>query len=144
MSKRRSPGSKQKSPRHRNYDTQMIGDFLQHLLWECRIATFEHTAAVGTINPELVEQLEPFIEKYGPTQLVRQNAVHLGGATVAEGEQAVEVLRTRLRARYTEATEHLEALDEIFSEALALANHSQARGFLILSHEAANLLKDAA
>jgi hypothetical protein len=102
------------------YDVDMIRDFLDQLRWEVRIEQFESTGPTGVIDPELVEQSEKYMQKYGAALQV---------ATYIDGEGATEAQRQRAEQYWREAQAkvtaeqlgHLEALRELFEEALECA-----------------------
>lgn len=103
------------------YDVEMIRDFLDHLTWELRVEQFEHGAAPGTIHPELGEQLEIYMSRYGCALLP---SMHVDGAGLSE-EQLEEAMREyREGAKVTTDRDlaALESLRPLFNKALACAS----------------------
>ena len=99
----------------------MIRDFLDHLMWQLRIAHFEVTSKPGTLNADLVKQLKPFLVRH-PCALVAQNEVDPTGVTPAEAEEACTKLRAGLAELFEERIAYLEALGPVFEEALMCAS----------------------
>jgi hypothetical protein len=99
----------------------MIRDFLDHLLWEVRIVNFESTAAPGTINPELGEQLKKYMAKYHCGLLAAMD-VGWDGIPEAERQQAARDFRAARQEASASQIAHLEALQGLFREALQCAS----------------------
>jgi hypothetical protein len=107
-------------PRRGGYDVDMIRDFLEQLLWEVRIEQFESTAPPGVVNPELAEQSEKYLRKYGVALQV-DTCIDGDGATEAQRRRAEEHWREAQANLTAEQVGHLEALRELFEEALECA-----------------------
>jgi len=103
----------------------MIGDFLEHLMWEVRISDFELNATRGTTHPEFVEQLQGHIEKYG-TSLLPVGLVDTKGKSKEEIDRTIAEARAEMRERYRSNLEHLEALRSLFEEAINCARSTYA------------------
>ena len=107
----------------RRYDPEMIEDFLNHLLWEVRIAHHENANRVrqtGKLNPELVDQLGRYFDKYGST-LRLPNQLDGDGASDAEIKRALEILTVEIGEKGCDAQmAHLEALRGLFESAVSL------------------------
>ncbi len=112
--KKKRPSRRRKGPRPQPYDAQMIRDFLEHLMWEVRISHFETVSSPGTINPELVQQLTKYMAKRRAALLpiiVSRKAVLSTDTFMAEFN---EMMRTKREKEM----EHLEALQDLFDQAL--------------------------
>lgn len=119
------------------YDVEMIRDFLENLLLEVRVQHYENLQALQltekhgdlrtvceeldrNISPALVEQLGKYVDKYR-TQLVRQDVINGENATQSEIATVAEAfIRVAVQKR-DEQVGHLEALQELFDEALMCA-----------------------
>lgn len=126
---RRQKGRSQKGgglPTAQPYDTEMIREFLDQLMWELRTAAFEVGSAPGTLNADLLQQLAPYLRRRG-SALLAINELDPAGVTKEEAEKAVSVLRRRLTASWQAAIELLEALAPIFEEALTAASRPWSR-----------------
>ncbi|HID78440.1 MAG TPA: hypothetical protein EYP56_20925 [Planctomycetaceae bacterium] len=108
----------------RPYDVEMIRDFLDHLLLEVRHQYQEYWQRARDpdsqrqADPQLTRQLATYEQKYA-SRLVEWHAVDPRGASPEEVRRAVQVLSVRLARRRREQLRHLEALGELFDEALA-------------------------
>jgi len=111
-----------KLKRNKSYDTEMIKDFLQHLLWEMRVLHFESTGPVGRFNPELTASLKPYFQRRGRHLFPVHEVVADHGTPEEEAVAAGELIRMRHAKQAKEAIEHLEALQEVFEIALHCAS----------------------
>jgi hypothetical protein len=110
--------------RKEKYDVGMIRDFLEHLMWELRIAVHENQCEGGRINPELTDQLKKYIQRRDCIGLLEgmKFADDLGDA---EGLQAMRDLkRVRLWSRIV-ALDAIETLQVTFEEALRCAERNK-------------------
>lgn len=109
--------TKTKSP----YNVGMIRDFLDHLLWELRIAHYENTRDDPDItNPEFIEILEKYQKRHGAV-LWTANEIIVKGTTEEEQHQWMPHIKEYFAALHMEAIEHLEALQPVFENALRCA-----------------------
>ncbi len=121
----RRPGS------DRRYDLDMIRDFLDHLLWEVRIA-YHETQHAG-INPELSEQLEKYIKKRQTAGLLFSTAVEMDERqTEPEKYEKLKRLQGELRKAQLVCLEAL--LHSLIPEAMDAAKNG--RNFSVLSFKA--------
>ena len=101
----------------KQYDPDMIEDFLEHLLWDVRTAFHEDTHAPNALHPELCDNLRRFFKKYGAF-LLPATDIDPTGVTEAEMEEVVQTCRQVLMERHRAWIEHLEALEGLFTTAL--------------------------
>jgi len=118
------------------YDSEMIEDFLEQLMWELRIAHSEIGSRPGTCHPELLDQEVGFLSKYA-TYLLPTHYVEDDGATLAEWNRAGKTMLLQLRKQYADAIEHLEALRPMLEMALRGANPDHCE---VQAHRASDLL----
>ena len=120
----------------KGYDVPMLRDFIDHLLLEVRVQHYENQKLLNSLNaidnldqalkvaseisPKLVEQLRPFQKKY-LSALITCNVIDRTNAREAEAKVVITVLIKQLLARRDEQIGHLEALRELFEEALNCA-----------------------
>ena len=114
------PGWKKGGERLKPYDVDMIRDFLEQLDWEVRVRHFEDTSELGTVNPELVDQLRPFQERRGNV-LLAATEIDPEGVSEEEFAEAVATYRAAASEVTGQWIEHLEALQGLFNVALATA-----------------------
>lgn len=100
------------------YNTEMLRDFIDHLRWEVRIVHAEHHHLKAKVNPELVDALEPYMKKYG-CGLLSANAFTPGNSP--DSERAGHLLEQFLRERAVRWYRCIEALDDLFQEAIQCA-----------------------
>ncbi|HEV8177068.1 MAG TPA: hypothetical protein VGP44_05210 [Gemmatimonadales bacterium] len=117
MSTIRHKRDPQQKPNRPAYNVEMIRDFLDHLRWEVQINHFENTAAPGTINDELMAELQRYQVKYNLLGLLPTNALDASGVTEGEADQVFGIWRQVLAQTALEWLEHLEALDGLFKTA---------------------------
>ena len=103
-----------------NYNAEMIGDFLAHLLWELRTCAFEERHPGGK-NPELEEQLSKFIRKYSTVGLMRPIQIVQGDLSDEEYERYLPKLLAMKRKKTQKQIEALELLRPVFTEAFECA-----------------------
>jgi hypothetical protein len=110
------------------YDVDMIRHFLDHLLWEVRVLHFESTAAVGTINPELVEQLAKYSRKYHSKGLLIASELYDPDGDLAEAQidRAADYWGKERAEVATEWIAALESLGVLFEEAFLCAAREDA------------------
>lgn len=120
----------------KGYDVQMIRDFLDHLLLELRVQHYENVKALRTLtasedirkafaaaaepSERIVDQFMAFQAKYAST-LLAANAVDGTNATEEEAREFSRAFLERNIQRRDEEIGHLEALQELFDEALLCA-----------------------
>lgn len=121
--------------RKKGYDVKMIRDFLDHLLLELRVQHYENREVLKRLDstksgpreaadlppaPRLIDQLAKYVGKYWSC-LIHATAIDETGV---DQEQATELVRQILEAKSQTRDEqigHLEALQDLFSEALFCA-----------------------
>jgi hypothetical protein len=128
-------GTKTKMIQSGGYDVPMIRDFLAHLLWEVRINHFELESRLNqlykpnladgppqepVISPDLVEQLAKYHAKYC-SALLPASAFGGEDCTVEEQYLVEAVFCKRTTIKRQKQIEHLEALQDLFDEALQCA-----------------------
>jgi len=119
MSKNRLKRRKLK-PRKKYYDIQMIKDFLDHLMWELRINHIENTNPGCATNPELVEQLSKYSNKYNTVGLMTAMKVTYEGAENIPDEIKALVTRSMQGEKANRSQEAVNAL-EILQPTLEIA-----------------------
>lgn len=112
-------GWRDKQDAKRRYDVEMIKDFVEHLTWELRIATYELKQSVksdsvqqGAPNPELIENLMRCQQKRQTVGLLASTSIEddIGGE---EGKEiARQMCASRLRDREA-ALQAIESLSEL-------------------------------
>lgn len=112
---------KKRKRKKKHYDVEMIKDFLEHLHWEYTINHFENTTAKGTLNPELVDQLAKYIEKYNTCGLMFALVFDDTGCTKEEKESASAAISEVHAERAKKVIDALKSLDSVFSEAFLCA-----------------------
>jgi len=137
MAKRKLPPTPLSAKR---YDVEMIRDFLDQLALEVRLRLFETSEGPNQKHPELVAQLRKFTEKYDAGLLLAWDLRPEG----CSGEE-YEAVRDYLRKARAEGRklqlEHLEALEELFREALRCALHPLSEGPIVARQRAADMIK---
>lgn len=118
----------------KGYDVEMIRDFLEHLLLEVRVQHYENLMGLKIMeehgdqrilrevadehtSPALVEQFCKYHAKY-QTQLILDHGIDGENATQAEIDIVTEAALGALTQKRDEQIGHLEALQELFDEAL--------------------------
>lgn len=109
-------GAEGRAPK--GYPVEQIRDFIQHLLWEARIAHFEATNP-GTVNPELVDELAVYSRKYGCV-LWPSRQIDPEDLTPAEVARTVSIQRTREAAAAQAAVTALEEALPFIERALEI------------------------
>lgn len=120
----------------KGYDIEMIRDFLDHLLLELRVQYYENqkllkalgaTDDINTamkvteeISEKLVKQLQPYQEKY-QAALIAANVVDGTSASETESKGVMTAILMGMQAKRDEQLGHLEALQDLFKEALHCA-----------------------
>jgi hypothetical protein len=120
----------------KGYDIEMIRDFLDHLLLELRVQHFENQKLLKTLgttddldsamkemektSENLVRQFVRFQQKY-QTALIASNAFDGANASDAESKGVITAVVKAMLAKRDEQIGHLEALKELFAEALQCA-----------------------
>jgi hypothetical protein len=118
------------------YDVEMIRDFLNHLLLEVRVQHYENqkmlkaltsTADLKTalkvredISEKLVTQLQPYHKKYH-SALVRADVIDGRNASETESKEVMTAVLRGMQPKRDEQIGHLEALQELFNEAMYCA-----------------------
>ena len=115
-----------RSARPRRYDVEMIRDFLDHFRWEYVVNHFENIHELGTINPELVDQLAKYATKYKTRGLMASLELDSEGLSEETVSQATAVLRD-IRAGHADLVlAALDALQPFLEEAFACATQPNA------------------
>lgn len=120
----------------KGYDVQMIRDFLDHLLLELRVQHYENQKMLNSlgsggdlqsavkagseVSENLVKQFLTFQEKYQSALLVA-NVVDGNNATEAESKGIMTAILKGTQAKRDQQIGHLEALQDLFKEALHCA-----------------------
>ncbi|MGE3408255.1 MAG: hypothetical protein AB7I37_15665 [Pirellulales bacterium] len=120
----------------KGYDVPMIRDFLEHLLLEVRCQqaenikvlrglgsaeSVEKAIASGHVStPAVIEEFDKFREQYD-SALVVATVFGVENATDDESREVMQVLLGKNIARREEQIGHLEALQDLFDEALSCA-----------------------
>jgi hypothetical protein len=121
----------------KGYDVEMIRDFLDHLLLEVRVQHYENLKGLQImekhgdvrildastdeiVSPALVEQVREYLKKY-ETQLISVDVINGENATQDEIDIVVEASLGAGKQKRDEQIGHLEALQELFDEALTCA-----------------------
>jgi hypothetical protein len=120
----------------KGYDVQMISDFLDHLLLELRVQQYENQKLLKSLgstddlatamkvteetSQKLVQQFAAFQKKY-QTALLPSNVIDGKNATEAESKGVMTAVLRGMSAKRDEQIGHLEALQDLFKEALHCA-----------------------
>ena len=112
----------------RRYDLPMIRDFLDHLLWEVRISHHEMQTQVGSVNPELAEQLAKYIKKRQTFGLLFTTATKERPADNPAGVAKLKRVKGNLREAQLEALELLHTT--LFPEAFDAAKLGMVSGVM--------------
>ena len=120
----------------KGYDVEMIRDFLAHLLLEVRVQNFEQqkwlrtlaatddldatTKAMEQPSENLVRQFTEFQKKY-QSALIPTTVFDRENASPAESKDVAVAVVTAIRRKRDEQIGHLEALTDLFEEALRCA-----------------------
>ena len=102
------------------YPVAQVQDFLNQLRWELVVDLFENTARRGTLNRELRSQLRPYVKKYDARLRFSTRITGDGEAC----DRAREVWRKGTAAKIREQLSHLDALSDLFGDALKCARRS--------------------
>ncbi|HWL09726.1 MAG TPA: hypothetical protein VNQ76_15045 [Planctomicrobium sp.] len=120
----------------KGYDVQMVRDFLEQLLLELRVQHYENLKALRALestndmkqayaaaaepSDSIINQMTVFQSKYA-TALMASNVIDGDDATEREVKEfAKELLQTNIERRDSQIG-HLEALQDLFEEALMCA-----------------------
>lgn len=114
------------------YNTQMIRDFLEHLMWEVRIKKYENVnrkdpLTMEQVNPELVEQLKRFTDARHCILIPIEN-MDPGETSKEEQAELFQVFRKERLKLCEFWLEHLEGLAGLFKMALECAEHDVRQG----------------
>lgn len=124
----------------KRYDVEMIRDFLDQLRLEVRLRMLENIEQPSAKHPDLLAELRKFTDKYDAGLLLAWD-LRPEGCTSEE----YEAVRSHLRKARGEGRklqlEHLEALEELFGEALRCALHPLSEGPIVARQRAVELLK---
>ncbi len=121
----------------KGYDVEMIRDFLDNLLLELRVQHYENLTGLRIMeehgdqrilrevadqhtDPALAEQFNKYLAKY-QAQLIFDHVIDGENATQAEIDIVTEAALGALTQKRDEQIGHLEALQELFDEALMCA-----------------------
>ena len=124
----------------KRYDVEMIRDFLDQLNLEVRLRMLENSDPPGEKHPELLEQLRKFTEKYDAGLLLAWD-LRPEGCSQEEYDAVRSYLRKARGEGRKQQLERLEALEELFREALRCALHPLSDGPIVARQRAAELLK---
>lgn len=109
------------------YDTQMIRDFLEHLRWEIVISKYEaQSTSNNPVNPELLEQLSKYAERYRCV-LLPVTRLDTRGVTDADAKVVSEALRRKNAEVYGDWVSAFENLEGLFKSALDCADFCAAQ-----------------
>lgn len=112
----------------------MIRDFLQHLVWEVRILQYQSTRDNPSIpNPELMDQLERFQQRRRCIGLLADEDITQDDLDERQYARTILFAHHRRGTAANDWMEHLEALTELFAEAIFCAEHPENRMTRILS-----------
>jgi hypothetical protein len=113
-----------------SYNVKMIRDFIEQLKWSLRVDHFELTAGPEALNEELLEQVERTARKRGVPRLLSLFTIGLDNPELTDLQMAEAMRKFTAYAaeNRTDQLRHLEALDELFKEALA---HAEGRPLMI-------------
>ncbi len=135
----KSPSSAEASGANR-YDVEMIRDFLDQLMLEVRLRHLENLDGAAGTPPKLLAELRKFADKYDAGLLLAWD-LRPEGCTKEEYEAVRERLR-KLRAEgRRQQLEHLQALEDLFREALRCAMHPLSDGPIVARQRAADVIK---
>jgi len=106
-----------------SYDVKGFKDFIQHLLWSLRVDHFECTSGPNAYNPELGEQVKRLAIKRGIPRLLSLFSLKKDKPELTEQEMGIAMRQfaEEWAKKREEQLHHLEALEELFKEALAHA-----------------------
>ena len=124
----------------KRYDVEMIRDFLDQLRLEVRLRMLENTEGPGERHPDLLAELRKFAEKYDAGLLLAWD-LRPEGCTGEEYEAVRSYLRKARGEGRRLQLEHLDALEELFREALRCAMHPLSDGPIVARQRAADMLK---
>ncbi len=124
----------------KRYDVEMIRDFLDQLRLEVRLRMLENLEAPGQKHPELLAELRKFAEKYDAGLLLAWD-LRPEGCSSEEYEAVREYLRKARGEGRRLQLEHLNALEDLFGEALRCALHRLSDGPIVARQRAADMLK---
>ena len=112
------------------YDVEMLKDFLEQLKWALRVDHFEFTHGPDALNPELKEQTDQCFAKRGVPRVLSLFSLSSEGRRLSREElqEALRRFAAFMAEKRAEQLRHLEALEELFDEALA---HARGRVFEI-------------
>lgn len=120
----------------KGYNVAMIRDFLDHLLLEVRVQHKENVlmlrklqssndlaSSIKVANEPSPAEIEQFIKYQSQYEsaLIEANAFNDENATMAETTEVIRAVMEKNKERRDEQIGHLEALQELFDEALACA-----------------------
>ncbi|MFC1633654.1 hypothetical protein ACFL5Z_02325 [Planctomycetota bacterium] len=114
---------KKRKARKRQYKAEMIRDFLDHLRWELSICHFENTHTKGPMNPELVDQLKKYMQKYNTVGLMEAVVVNREGVPENIADQAIARFHKAKAESVEQSIRALDLLEPVFEEALNCIAH---------------------
>lgn len=128
------------TPTAKRYDVEMIRDFLDQLKLEVRLRQLENLDGSAKTPPELLAQLRKFADKYNAGLLLAWELIPEGCT-----KDEYDAVRDRLRQLRAEGRrlelEHLDALEDLFREALRCAQHPLSGGPIVARQRATDVLK---
>gem|GEM_PF-2766142 len=124
----------------RYYDVEMIRDFLEHLRWEWAIRHFEVTHG-NAENPELVDQLRKYYQKYHTIGLQKANRLVYGDASPEEIELADAVLHQACKVQAESVLKAMDLLQPALEEAFECASAPKRDFFVIKETTVKDLLQ---
>jgi hypothetical protein len=124
----------------KRYDVEMIRDFLDQLRLEVRLRMLENLEQPDQKHPELLAELRKFAEKYDAGLLLAWD-LRPEGCSSEEYEAVRDYLRKARAEGRKLQLEHLNALEDLFGEALRCALHRLSDGPIVARQRAADMLK---
>ncbi len=134
------PNRQPRAASDKRYDVEMIRDFLNQLQVEVQLRWLENLDGAEDSDPELLADLRRFAEKYDAGLLLAWD-LRPDGCTPEEYEAIRDQLRKARAEGRRQQLEHLQALEDLFREALRCAQHPLSDGPIVARQRAADLLK---
>jgi hypothetical protein len=120
----------------KQYDVEMIRDFIEHLRLELRIKHFENVNPGVSINSILVEQLQKYITRWYTAGLLTDTEIAATEFTEEEYKRIMGEFRQANITRCQKALDALDALDDVLYEALKGAANPESLGIRIITRKA--------
>jgi hypothetical protein len=109
--------SRDKRDKPLRYNARMIRDFLEHLEWEIRISLFECLNPGCKTNPELVDMLKKYLNRYNACLRTLKVLDRIPGQSDEELQQAIRARCGAEIPNLAKALEAMETLKPFFEEA---------------------------